>query len=349
MRQEYRWLLSAIVALVCGIALSFTGQPLALAAEERGDGVESYRFVGPYTHQNLSIYLIRGDDRLEASDILTLDEALKQRKVVVHETGQVNELAIENVSETERVFVHAGDIVKGGRQDRVLSYDLLLQPQSGKVPIASFCAEQGRWQARGAEEASTFASSENRLNSKALKLAAQSARAQGTVWEEVARVQDKLAETVGTTVRAPASATSLQLSLEGEEVVRSIEGYRTALAGIIDTSGDVIGFAFAINGQLNSVELYGARDLFVKLWPKLLESTASEALAEQTSGTTAPSTFSKDEVKAFMREAADAPVKDTKVADITEVEYRESDQALYIESRSRKKESNWVHRGYVKK
>ena len=76
--------------------------------------------------------------------------------VKVHETGNVNELQIENLG-TDEVFVQSGDIVKGGQQDRVLTVSLLLPPKSGRIPIASFCVEQGRWTARGKEDVKTFA------------------------------------------------------------------------------------------------------------------------------------------------------------------------------------------------
>jgi hypothetical protein len=71
-------------------------------------------------------------------------------------------LTVENLSDQE-VFVQAGEIVKGGRQDRVLSSDLVLPPKSSSVAIGSLCVENGRWQKRGAEEADRFASSETHL------------------------------------------------------------------------------------------------------------------------------------------------------------------------------------------
>src|SRR5437870_445332 len=75
-----------------------------------------YRVTGPYAYQNLAVFLIHGPERLPGKNILTLSEALKQRKVIVYETREVNTLAIENVSDDE-VFVQSGDIVKGGQQD----------------------------------------------------------------------------------------------------------------------------------------------------------------------------------------------------------------------------------------
>jgi len=70
-----------------------------------------------------------------------LQEAMERKAVIVHETSEVNELSIENVSQSEEVLVQAGDIVKGGRQDRVLAVDLIMPAGSGKMPIAAFCVE----------------------------------------------------------------------------------------------------------------------------------------------------------------------------------------------------------------
>jgi len=55
---------------------------------------------------------------------------MEQKKVTVFETGNVNQLAIENTS-AETVYVQGGDIVKGGQQDRVFTTDLVLPPKSG--------------------------------------------------------------------------------------------------------------------------------------------------------------------------------------------------------------------------
>ncbi|MFX6907524.1 DUF6569 family protein, partial [Acinetobacter baumannii] len=79
---------------------------------------------------------------------LTLSEALARKVFKVFETGSVNELAFENLGD-EPVFLQAGDIVKGGRQDRVLTTSVLVPPNSGRLPIAAYCVEQHRWSARG--------------------------------------------------------------------------------------------------------------------------------------------------------------------------------------------------------
>ena len=69
------------------------------------------------------------------------------------------------------MYVQSGDIVKGGKQDRVLMVSMVLPPNSGRLPIESFCVEQGRWQARGREDVSRFASADAALPSREAKLA----------------------------------------------------------------------------------------------------------------------------------------------------------------------------------
>ncbi len=101
---------------------------------------------------------------------LTLEEALDKGAVTVHETGSVGQLAIENTGKDE-VLIHAGDIVKGGQQDRVLTTTMVLKPKSGKVPLDAFCVEQGRWAARGKEDVKRFASSKEMMPSREAKLA----------------------------------------------------------------------------------------------------------------------------------------------------------------------------------
>jgi hypothetical protein len=88
-----------------------------------------YTLSGPYSHKNLTIFLIHGKDQTTGKPPLTLQEAMAQKKVVVRETGDVNNLTIQNRSR-EEVFVQAGDIVKGGQQDRVLALDLILPPKA---------------------------------------------------------------------------------------------------------------------------------------------------------------------------------------------------------------------------
>ncbi len=152
------------------IAVSVAAQSLiGISLMGVGARAETPRVTAPVSHENVSVYLLRGTSA-GGPVPLTLDEALAQRKIEVVETGNVRELKIENKG-SEPVFVQLGDIVKGGRQDRVLTVSLLLAPKSGLVPIGAYCVEQGRWSARDKEDAHRFARSEALLPSAAAKLA----------------------------------------------------------------------------------------------------------------------------------------------------------------------------------
>ena len=152
-------LITGLILLIAGIALAILAEPQAPLARSSGQPPRAhlgdYTISGPYTHANLTVFLIHGPDKLQGQIPLTLQEAMAQKKAIVHETSQVNQLAIENVS-SEEVYVQSGDIVKGGKQDRVLAYDFILPPHSGKLPIGAFCVEHGRWTRRGAESAAGF-------------------------------------------------------------------------------------------------------------------------------------------------------------------------------------------------
>ena len=48
----------------------------------------------PFPHENLGIFILRGSDSFDGSRFIPLDEALEQKCVVVHETGNVGQLEI---------------------------------------------------------------------------------------------------------------------------------------------------------------------------------------------------------------------------------------------------------------
>ena len=238
-----------------------------------------YRLSGPHVCRNLEVFFIHGKTGIKGKHFISLAEALEKGVVTVDETGDVNHLSATNHSDKDYVFIQSGDMVKGGRQDRTLSQDVVLPPKSAKIVLDAFCVEQGRWSRRGREQSDRFSSSEKGLSSKRLKLAAKQAKSQEAVWEAVAAEQKRLGRKVGKSVRKPASDSSLQLSLEDEEVEKQIREYRKSLLPLGRREKDAVGFAFAINGRFNSADIYGDPGLFQKLWPKLVESAACEALA----------------------------------------------------------------------
>jgi hypothetical protein len=259
---------------------------------------------GPYVSHNMTVFLIHGPDKIKGANILTLEEALSQKKVVVRETGNVNELTVENLS-TSVVFLQSGDILKGGRQDRAVQYDMLLSPHSGKVALSAFCVEHGRWSKRGSEDAGGFASSANVLAGKELKLAAKNLGDQDLVWSSVSSQQHRIASSLPAPPPPSASPSSFALTMEQPVIKQAADEHIRKISNVIDGKNDVIGYAFAINGKINSADIYASNELFKKLWPRLLKSSAVEAVAEKENKTfTQPSA---GDVTAFLDAAADRP------------------------------------------
>jgi hypothetical protein len=304
------------------------------------------RISGPYVYENLDVYLVHGRDQLAGRKLVPLARALARKQVIVRETGSVSRLTIENLSD-EEVYVQAGEIVKGGQQDRVLSTDLVLPPRSGRVAVGSFCVESGRWQKRGSEAADRFTSSESNLAHKELKLANHRGE-QGEVWTGVARVQQKLAANLQGDVRGAQSASSLQLTLESDRVRHGVDGYLQALEPLVKAHPDAVGYVFAIGGELNSAELYGSPALFRALWPKLLQASAVEAVAERRDGVphTPPGI---DAVRAFLDKADEGTASEKPALAGTRTVGHETPSRVVIETREAARKDAWLHRSYLKK
>lgn len=330
------------------------------------------RVSGPKVHENLAIYFVHGPSA-NGPVPLTLQEAVVGGSVVVGETGQVNELVIENTGDQE-VFIQAGDIVKGGKQDRVLTVSLLLPPKSGKLPIASYCVEQGRWSVRGKEDVGRFTSANDAMPSRSALLAmlapppaakaepsAPPARVTGDrnetsvkqrkVWDDVARTQDKLRAGLGGEVASPQSATSLQLSLENEKLKAARAAYIAALQAAGEEGNDIIGYVVAINGQIGSANIYPSNALFRKMWSKQLAASVTEAIGERAKPATpdakpaaAPAAPVASE---FLAKAEKGRSEERATIKGLRQETRDGDTGLFNETK--RADGRWVYRNYLAK
>jgi hypothetical protein len=165
---------------------------------------------------------------------------------------------------------------------------------------------------------------------------------------EVAALQQKLRRNLNHEVRANASPSSLQLTLEDPMVLAAVERYVKQLAPRVEDKKDVIGFAYAVNGKAQGGELYASHALFIKLWPKLLRATAVEAVAELVPEKKFTPVTLKD-VQALMADAEKGKASSKKVALRCQVEVRETPRALLVETKDKDNQPSWVHRSYLKK
>ncbi|MDR2563196.1 MAG: hypothetical protein LBC98_04565 [Prevotellaceae bacterium] len=228
------------------------------------------------SHKNLTIFLIKGKDKVNRS-YSTLEEAMERGEIVMHETGDVNSLAVDNKSD-KYIFIMAGDIVKGGKQDRTIAEDIVLKPKSKNIPLSSFCVEQSRWRQRGEENEKDFSVSKKTLSNKNLKIAARENKSQQDVWSSVAEFQETASKNLQAEVRSKVSASSLQLTLESDTLKAAVKEYIDDLKPLFEKDKDILGFAFCVNGKISTVDIFGNAELFGKLRDKLLEAAANEAV-----------------------------------------------------------------------
>ena len=309
---------------------------------------------GPFTHRNLQVFLVHGDTQLEERHYATLSEALEKGHVIVRETGNVSELSIENVSRKVTVFLNAGDIVKGGRQDRTVRDDLILPPHSGQVALATFCVEHGRWTRRGAENDAAFSANTKVLSSRKEKLAARYGANQSEVWSGVADQQAKLNENVSrlagkhVDTRSSASSSSLQLTLENKDLESVKKHYLDKLSPIPGDKTDLIGFLYAINGEINSAEIYNNKNLFRALWPKLLDAAITEAITEHRADQNFKPVVAAD-LKTFFETALSGSMTERIVWKTTRVKTYTTATTVLFETLDLDADNTWIHKSFINK
>ena len=159
--------------------------------------------------------------------------------------------------------------------------------------------------------------------------------------------QDKLSANVGARVNSDVSESSLQLAVEHHKVTATAESYTKALSNIVNNSNDVIGYVFAINGKVNSADVYGSNVLFKKLWPKLLKANAIEAIAELQQAEFQPATA--EHVKTFLRDSEKTKATEKEVSARVGLVTGEDAEQIFFETRDRAQKDVWIHRNYIKK
>lgn len=349
----------ALMACLCnsvnGEVINKNSSVKALDGAKKNNAIpETWKLSKAYSYKNLTLYMISGKTD-NTRKYIPLQEAMKKEQVLVRETGDVNKLTIENVSDFY-VFVNAGEIVKGGKQDRVLSMDVILPPKSGKIPIESFCVESGRWQKRGNEQVDKFSGSKAMISSKGLRIASKSGgKNQSAVWSQVSKHQKKLAENVevytgkaNNDVINSNSSTSLLLTTESDDLKGMMKDYLKQLEGTLGKEPEAIGFIYTINGEINNAEIYSNPDLFKALWGKLINAAVMEAVSEYDKKKKGEQASSED-IQNMFKEALDGKITKKIINKQTEMFIYDSKEYLLFETRDISNDGKWTHLNYILK
>lgn len=306
-------LAAAVLVIVAGMVAIDRRQ--ALAAEI--GGASGYKVLEPIRHGNLTVFPVVTGKSYSTGEFMTLDEGLRSGDVVVTEAGsvqglvrrhpmpavrydgaQVNRLVLVNNSKRPLLLL-AGEIVTGGKQDRVIGKDRIIPAESDPVDLGVFCVEPGRWVATsehfGASEAMYGSATGGRTHAPMAMMAQPSVRAkamgdkdQGEVWAEVRKQKDAVVG--GAMAGVPAAPAEVERTdsyarlMENQEVKRQVdavarpieENYQSLIRQLRDRNA--VGVVVAVNGRIIWADIFASTDLLQKYWPKLVRSYASEAV-----------------------------------------------------------------------
>ncbi len=242
--------------------------------------------------------------------------------------NDVNSLIVINRSE-KPLYLMPGEVIIGGSQDRTIGDEVVIAPHSAPTRIKVFCVEHGRWGAKHVDETrqqltasagtailgndrsqdlemlaeaanqGKFVASVGQL-SKSTRLAVQSDQDQSAVWEKVAQTNGQ------TGVRSQSGAFTANYS-DGPTIQR-LKPYLEHLQAAVAKQDQIVGVLVAVNGKIESMDVFESTPLFQKVWPKLLRSYALDAANiadEDTEGNECTLTSAR----AFFEEALQADVE----------------------------------------
>jgi hypothetical protein len=288
------------VAAILGAAMMIP----CLASAGEIPSVPHYKALASIRHGNLEVFPVVTSSSHDTLQFLTLDEGLRSGDVIVSESGniaplirprhkdvnpaprgsggaQVNQLVLVNNSRRPLILL-AGEIVTGGKQDRVIGKDRLIPAESDPIDLSVFCVEPGRW--TGAKMSFSGGGMGSGMAQPAVRAKAMADKDQAKVWAEVRNSQARMQ------VLAPpqaagaiAGTTSYAKVMENDEVKQQVDSvaapmqrdYQSLIKQLRDRNA--VGVVVAVNGEIIWADVFASTNLLEKYWPKLVRSYAAEA------------------------------------------------------------------------
>jgi len=319
-----------LLAVVIGLVIVAGMVCLDLRPVRAGEqpSVSGYKVLEPIRHGTLTVFPVVAPRSYATSEFMTLDEGLRSGEVVVTEYGnvrglmrrrpapavqvqsaEVNRLVLINNGKRPLLLL-AGEIVTGGKQDRVIGKDRIVPPESDPVDLGVFCVEPGRWVASsehfgtsGATYGGAIGGSTHGAAVPGTMMAQPSVRAkamgdkdQNQVWAEVKKQQQAM-ETVEVVAGAPRASTeeirstsSYARVMENKDVKEKVDeiaapiqqNYESLIRQLRDRKA--VGVVVAVNGRIIWTDIFASTELLERYWPKLVRSYASEAVVTRAKG-----------------------------------------------------------------
>lgn len=303
-------LLFGVFSMALAIVLLMPSAPAGTTGET-APIVSDYKLLDPITHGDLTIFPVVSAKTHETSGFLTLDEGIRSGEVVVTEAGnlhpamrrrpvpqnyshaQVNSLVLVNNSQRPLILL-AGEIVTGGKQDRVVAKDRIVPAESDPVDLGVFCVEPHRW----VETSSKFDTHASVMAQPSVRKKAMAEKDQQQVWAAVGDARNNMAgnlraaapssanETVEVTAAAREldATSSYAVARENKAVQKQVESITEPMQKSYESlikqlrNQKAVGVVVAVKGRIVWADLFASTALLDKYWPKLLQSYAAEAL-----------------------------------------------------------------------
>jgi hypothetical protein len=292
--------------------------PAASSTPGAAAATPEYEIGAPKTYGNLTVFPVLSSKQEDFGPMTTLDAALAKHLASVHETGsgpngagaQVNTLVIENRGPIP-VYVLAGTIVKGGKQDRQIGQDFIVGAHQ-TVPVDAYCVEHGRWTTtrEGTATGGQFGVV-GLLTDSRVRAAAEYGKDQGQVWAKV--------ESVNAANRKQAASGTLLASVDATDVAAK----RTALARQVaeylasaQPADAVVGVAYAVDGKVRSLRWFAHHKLFEMFQATLVSTAAMEAITAQSGPSasgkapTPPPPVASADVSRFVKDVQEGKLKE---------------------------------------
>jgi hypothetical protein len=317
MKHSFLPMLAVLLTGCAVISAAFAGDAGSSPATSN-----DYKILAPITHGDLTIFPVVSAKSHDTSDFITLDEGIRSGEVVVTEVGnlhstmrrrppyqtrpyqgaEVNRLVLVNNSKHPLILL-AGEVVTGGKQDRVVGKDRIVPAESDPVDLSVFCVEHGRW----TETSTKFDTHASVMLQPSVRMKAMADQDQQKVWDEVGRSRTAMAAALASsanpsatpapgqtteTVTVTSSADVLELNStssyakarENNAVQKQVESItepmRKSYESVIKQlrNQNAVGVVVAVKGHIVWADMFASSSLLAKYWPKLLESYATEAL-----------------------------------------------------------------------
>ncbi len=311
------------IVVVLGIALLVVAAVVVPCRLQAGEVTSNlgYSLLSPIRSGNLSVFPVVASKSYDTAEFLTLDEGLRSGDVIVTEAGQarglirrrrgnaetvrpvrgaeVNNLVLVNNSKRPLLLL-AGEIVTGGKQDRVIGKDRIVPPESDPIDLGVFCVEPGRWVAANGKESFAPRSSEavSVFAAPGVRASAMSAKNQQQVWDNVGRSKQAMATVLEGSPSPQSSAAAVEVNsatsyaqvMGNKEVEKKVDSvaepvlrnYESVIRQLRDKNA--VGVVVAVNGEIVWADIFASAQLLQKYWPKLVRSYATEAVVTRAKG-----------------------------------------------------------------